>query len=253
MGWNTSQTSSSTTVTKQLPINRFSSLDSVPIRVAMLSAASAQELMTATGISRETANRVAAFVKKRPLHSIYELLQVEGLSHEEVERIRRCSLFAEDTRIAITDVAPVQDGIFSNRPFAIRVRFVSVHSAAPVLVSIQVRWVGKPFTVEKKVTVRDTKNGYIDVAFGKEQRLPTGPAAFDIALFNAAGAQARFRTTCYVLPSNPFSLNLSPNINFVTGTFSARGVRSGNNYVTAINVTLSNGNGADVPMSSQFT
>ena len=59
--------------------------------------------------------------------------------------------------------------------------------------------------------------------------------------------------TCVVLPSNPFTVSLSPEGGFVTGSFSARGVRNGNAFDTGIGVTLINGDSSAVGVSSQFT
>ena len=248
-----SESASRTSVTPQRPVNRFSTLDNTAVRVTLLAGASVRELVEATGVSPVTAKRVAAASRTRPPRSVYDFLQLEDVKPVELEQLRRCALFAEDTRLAITDVVPVNGLIFNDKPFALRVSYSAAPPTVPILVSVGVRWAGEPFVVEKKIGSREAKAGYVDVPFGKDQRLPTGPAAFDVSLFTAAGSQARFRITCAVLPSNPFDLSLSPNANFVTGTFSARGVRDGGNFVTAINVTLSNGDGAAVPVSSQFT
>ena len=55
-----------------------------------------------------------------------------------------------------------------------------------------------------------------------------------------------------MLPSNPFSLGLSPLDHFVTGSFSLRSVRDGANYVTAMSVTLSNGDAAPVAVHPAY-
>src|SRR5262249_6518657 len=103
------------------------------------------------------------------------------------------------------------------------------------------------------ITTKDFARGYTDVSFGRTQTLPVGPATFDVRVITDAGAQATFRVTCAVLPSNPFSLSISPRDNFVTGSFSARAVRSGGSIVTVVTVTLSNGNATAAPMNTSFT
>jgi hypothetical protein len=95
--------------------------------------------------------------------------------------------------------------------------------------------------VERTVGARDARRHFVEVRFGPRQTLPSGPATFVVDLISDRGAQAGFRVTCAVLPSNPFTLAISPRDNFVTGSFSARAVRSGSSYVTAITATLSNG------------
>ncbi len=236
----------------QRPINRFSSLDHPPVDVSLLGSASARQLARTSGISAELAARIVALRKTRPLRSPYDLLPLAELTRADLERIRRCVLFVDDPRLVITDVAPVAGRIMSDRPFTLRVSFAAAASP-PALVSVRVQWAGEPFVVEKAVSARERRAGHIDVRFGKGQTLPTGPAVFRVTLSSRTGAQAKFRITCAVLPSNPFSLDLAPNSDFVTGTFSARGVRSGNAYNTSVSVTLSDGDPGDVPVQQQFT
>ena len=141
----------------------------------------------------------------------------------------------------------------SDTPFELRVSFAGAGMARPRLVSVLVSWAGKPFVVERLVSTADTKAGFVDVRFGRAQRLPAGPARFDVNLFGEGGGQASFSVTCAALPSNPLSLGLSPNAHFVTGTFSARGVLVGTAYSTAINVTLFNGDANGAQMTGGFT
>ncbi len=115
-----------------------------------------------------------------------------------------------------------------------------------------VEWAGEPFVVEQLLTPDDLVRRFVDVAFDDEQTLPTGSAVFHVRLMNAIGGEARFRVTCVVLPSNPLALVLGPDVAYVTGTWSARGVRHGNAFDTGIAVTLMNGDGADVPMEQGF-
>jgi hypothetical protein len=239
-------------VAPQRPLNRFSTLDSPTVQVAPLHTMK-EEMLTAAGVTPAMAGAVVAQARGGAVRSALDLLSIEGLSAKEREQIARRTLFADDARIAIVDVAPVDGRIMSGRAFALRVAFAALPAAAPVLASARVQWAGEPFTVERLVGAAEARRGYVDLLFDAERSLPTGPATFFVSLFNGAGARARFRATCAVLPSNPFSLQLSPNTNFVTGTFSLRAVRRGNAFETDVNVTLSNGDAAPVPMSSQYT
>src|SRR5262249_17767002 len=148
---------------------------------------------------------------------------------------------------------PKAGRVMSNRPFAIRVQFASVPAAPPILARIAVEWAGRPFVVEQRVTPANVRAGYVDVRFDRSRTLPAGPAVFRAALATRQGGKAEFRVTCMVLPSNPFSLSLSPSGSFVTGTFIARGVRSGQAYDRGIAVTLSNGSSSAASVSPQFT
>jgi len=154
-------------------------------------------------------------------------------------------------QVAILDVQPVGGRVMSDRPFQLRVYFVS---DAPYdgVVSILTLWAGTPFTVERRIGAADHERGHVDVEFSAEQSLPTGPATFVVGLIVESGAQADFRVSVAVLPSNPFDLRLSPRDNFVTGTFSARAVRSGDAYQTDVTMTLSNGDAGPVAMRTDF-
>lgn len=234
------------------PLNRFGILDSTPVDVAQLGRADAALINRITGVTPAAARKLVAYRRKRPLRSVDDLASLR-LSPRNVERLRRSGLFEDDHRLVITDVRPHPARIMSDRPYTLRVSFAAGGRAHARLVSIRVSWVGEPFVVERLVAARDRKAGFLDVRFGRGHRLPPGPARFDVDLFGASGAQASHGVTCAVLPSNPLSLSLSPNAHFVTGTFSARGVREGGNFTTTINVTVFNGDAGAVSMTGSFT
>ncbi len=233
-------------------MGRFGVLDSTPVTVVMLGSADAAKIAKTTGISPAAARKLVAYRRRRPLCSVDDLA-VLHLSSRDVERLRRSGLFDGDHRLVVTDVGPRGGRIMSDRPYVLRVSFVAGDQADPRLVSARVSWAGEPFVVERLVGPANRKAGFVDVRFARAQRLSPGPARFDVNLFGANGAQASFRVTCAVLPSNPLSVSLSPNAHFVTGTYSARGVREGGNYTTAVNVTVLNGDGSAVFMTGGLT
>lgn len=119
--------------------------------------------------------------------------------------------------------------------------------------SVRVDWVGETFVNELRLDAAAALAGQVDVRFDEEQTLPVGAASFTVTLFNAAGSASQFTTTSGVLPSNPFSLQLGPHQDFVTGTWSARAVRHGDAFDTGVAVTLFNGNPTAVPVRPDFT
>lgn len=237
----------------QRPINHFSALDDEPARVLLLATASAATISRISGLSARAAKQIITLRSKRRDFTLMDLYGFQGVRLADLEHLRRKSVFPTDEHVVITSVAPAKRRIMSEKPFALRIAFVSPKRTQPILACVRVEWVGASFGVEQRVTAANRRSGYVDVAFDKKRTLPTGPAIFRASLFTENGSQARFRATCVVLPSNPFSLALSPNANFVTGTFSARGVRNGNAFETAISVTLNNGDGASVSVQPQFT
>lgn len=234
-----------------LPITRYSPFDSDPQDVRTFAEHTVSSLAKAAGVPTKVAAKVVTAARRRPLYTAAQLSQL-GIQPSTVRRIVNAGLFAEDPRIVIGDVQPVGGRIMSDRPFRLRVSFSSA-AAANGLVRVNTEWAGEPFVVERFVTVKEVARGYVDVLFDRTQTLPVGPATFYVSLLTDEGAQAEFRITCAVLPSNPFSLSLSPRDHFVTGSFSARAVRQGTSIVTVVTVTLSNGNPTAVAVNNGFT
>ncbi len=237
----------------QRPVNRYSALDNEPTQILSLATASASVISKISGLSTEAAKQIVALRAKRREFTLFDVYRLPGIQLADLEPLRRKSLFPSDEHVLITSVTPTRGRIMSRTPFAVRIAFASPKRAQPVLASVQVEWAGDRFTVEQRINPRSRRTDYVDVGFDEKRSLPTGPAVFRASILTEKGAQATFRTTCVVLPSNPFSLSLYPNVNFVTGTFSARGVRSGNAFDTSINVTLNNGDASSVSVQPQFT
>jgi hypothetical protein len=177
----------------------------MPVAVVLLKRAAARAIVRATGIAHATARKLVAERRRRPVRSVDDLAS-HRLSRRDVERLRRSGLFDDDHRVVITDVRPHRERIMSNRSFRLRVSFAAGGRANARLVSVRVSWTGQPFVVERLVEVRDRRAGFVDVRFARGQQLPPGPARFDVDLFSDSGAQASYRVTCAVLPSNPLPL-----------------------------------------------
>lgn len=237
----------------QRPINRYSRLDNEPLKVLRLATANAKSMTDVLGISARLAEQIVSYRKKFPLGRRTDLYAIPGADRAGVERIRRRSLLESDNCAIITDLSPLTGRIMSHRPFALRLGFAAVPKAQPVLARVAVEWAGRPFVVEQRITPANLKAGCVDVRFDRKHTLPPGVAVFRAVLSTRQGGQAEFRATSIVLPSNPFSLSLSPSGSFVTGTFSARGVRNGNAFDTGVDVMLSNGDGSSASVSPQFT
>jgi hypothetical protein len=237
----------------QRPINRLSDLDNQSAVVLRLATATAARMSAVLKIPARLAKQIVAVRRQGRLRRHIDLYSLRGANRAAIERIRRRSLLEDDLHAIITELSPADGRVMSHRPFAMRLQFASVSAAPPVLARIVVEWAGRPFVVEQRVTPANVRAGYVDVRFSRTQALPPGPVVFRASLTTRQGGQALFRVTCMVLPSNPFSLSLSPAGNFVTGTFSARGVRNGSAFDTGIAVTLSNGANAAVDVSPLFT
>jgi hypothetical protein len=236
---------------RALPVSRYSPLDSTPLEIRPFSEHTARSLAKAAGVPLTVAAKVVAAARRKSLVSAAQIAAM-GIQPGSVRRLVHAGLFNGDARVAITNVQPVAGRVMSDRPFRLRV-WVSSGDPCNGLVRVTTEWAGETFVVERFVSAKDVSRGYVDVHFDRTQTLPVGPAAFNVSLITDRGAQAEFRVTCAVLPSNPFSLSVSPRDHFVTGSFSARAVRQGSSFVTVVTVTLSNGNSSAVPMNTGFT
>lgn len=231
-------------------ITRYSPLDSIPRDVPVLSARTVASIAKVAGIHPNLAARVTAAAHRSPLRSAMDLAAL-GLSAREVRLLASACLFQEDLRVAICDVQPAKGRIMSRQPFRLEVSFASAAKCTGFLRAL-VEWAGLPFAVERALSAKEMAKGKASVPFSTKQGLPVGPATFHVSLYTDQGAHASFRVTCAVLPSNPFSLSISPRDNFVTGSFSARAVRQGTSFVTVMTVTLSNGDSTPVSMQNGF-
>jgi len=189
---------------------------------------------------------------ERPANAAHALALLPAVSGEVREQALRSLVFPGDDRLAIVDVEPVDGRILSGRPYALHVRFVASALNPPLLASVVVEWAGDTFVAEMLVRPEDLQRGSLFVEFDERQMLPVGSATFNVQMLTGLGARAAFRVTCVVLPANPFALVVGPNSDFVTGTWSARGVRHGSAYDTGVAVTLMNGDGAVVAVRSSF-
>ncbi len=237
-------------VLPQRPISRFGMFDDSPRQVAVLAELDPAALRKQVGGRLAGAAKVADQLKAGADPVIGSALASSDPAIRE--RLLRNLVHPADRRLAILDVQPVGGPVMSGQPFDLRVVFAAAALVPPRLVSVRVDWAGESFVNETRLDAETARAGQVDVHFDEEQTLPVGAATFTVTLFNAAGSASTFVTTSGVLPSNPFSLRLDPDQNFVTGTHSARAVRHGAAYDTAIAATLFNGNPTAVPVRPDF-
>ncbi|PYL25979.1 MAG: hypothetical protein DMF37_03435 [Verrucomicrobia bacterium] len=237
-----------------LAANAFGVLDSQPSSFVNISRASSAQLRKLLGLPAKVAARIVALRKKGQLTCLAELRAVPGLQHRAFKSVWNKVFFDRDGSLRIRDVTAARRFIWSGKPFALRVDFGNASDSPVVVVSVIARWAGEPFVVEHEIGPDESRKGQAEIEFDAERTLPVGPAEFCIALYRADGAQASFRRTFFVLPSNPLSLSLSPAGAIVTGTWSARGayVGSSDTFSTQLGFTIANGDGSAVTMNRRL-
>jgi hypothetical protein len=235
-----------TTVRRSLPLpalaaDRYGEFDSETLLVEPLRsvdpndfaqrfAVSAEAVRIATDLEgKDWASAAGAVVRERP-----DLLA-------DLRRIHANTLRSTEASLVITDVLAAEV-VLSNTPFTLLVHHVNAADAPVDVASVQVSWAGDPFVVQRAVG-RPKTEGVVEVAFDADRTLPVGPAEFLVTLLRADGAQATFRRSVYVLPSNPLALSLSPAGARVTGSWSARGdyLPGTDSFLTECEITIANG------------
>lgn len=233
------------------PANAFGENDSTPHAYFDLSRVKPSELSKRLGISAKEATALLKAHKAAPILESSQLDGVKGLSKRSTERLRTRLLLSGDTGIYISDVTVRDRFLFSNTAFELTAAFVNRSASPAAILSVTVLWNGEPFVVEKEVTKEEAERGETSLIFDEHRTLPVGQAEFLVVLYRADGAQATFRKTYWVLPSNPLSLSLSPAGATVTGTWSARGeFQPGpDRFLTQVTITIANGDANPVGMN----
>lgn len=240
---------------KTKPANSFGLYDSVPFALVDINHASNEELVQHLRVTPKIADRIIALREIESISNLEQLRSIKALPARTFEHIKGKVLFAGDLRLHILDVTAQDEYIFSHKPFALHVHYANPSELPAAIVSVTVLWAGEPFVVEQELTPEEVQRDRVDVEFDEERTLPVGPVEFRVALYRLDGAQASFRKTFYVLPSNPLSLSLSPAGATVTGTWSARGALQGgsDSFLTECTITIANGNSSSVSINRGVT
>ncbi|MEP6503143.1 MAG: hypothetical protein ABJD97_07435 [Betaproteobacteria bacterium] len=233
-----------------LPAGRFGASDTPSFTLSRLSEAGSAAFLKRARVSPAASKLLRAAIAPRPPVALAALARSHPRHSADFQRVYAMTYGADETPLHIVDVAPRVGHVPSNLPFALEVEYQNAGEQAVVVASVTVLWAGEPFTVETELKGHDKRSDRLVVEFGREQTLPVGQAEFHVALYRADGAQASFRRTVFVLPSNPLSLSVAPAGATVTGTWSARGDYHPENdtFVTDIQVTIANGDAASVAM-----
>ena len=233
-----------------LPVNRYHKSDSVPFSVFDVKKVAIKDLLKFK-ISSNSAKKFNDLRKQKQIDSTNEIQNIMDIGKKDLEILRRCGYAKKDQKFAITDIQPNDKYIYSFKPFSLKISVLNPSLKKLALVSAKVFWKGNPFIVEKEISQNEIKRSEIILKFNTKQTLPPGPAAFHVNLFDIEGGQSSFKVTCVVLPSNPLSLNLAPDIYWVTGSYSLRGHynSSTDKFVTVVKISIFNGNSHSVTMS----
>lgn len=223
-----------------------------PLRPIDINRASPSVLREALGLPPARVDRIMRARKKRPLRDADDLATAAGLTRSEMARISGRVFGRVRSEVVLLDAAIEGVRIFSHRPWAIRVRFLPPTNGSVAIVSVEVRWNGKPFVLQRRVSRAENGRGELRVAVGRQHWLPPGPIELLVTLYDSLGGASTQCLETWVLPSNPLSLFVSPaNRSIYNG--SVRPDWQAPNWVTAVNLTFVNGDPGAVAIQRGMT
>jgi hypothetical protein len=118
--------------------------------------------------------------------------------------------------------------------------------------SLDVRWKGRPFVVQREVTTEENEKGELRFTLDESHAVPPGPVELRLTLYDSLGGANTRGLEAWVLPSNPLSLFVSPrNRSIFNG--SVRPDWAPPNWSTAINLSFVNGDAASVTLNRGMT
>ena len=212
---------------------------------ADLNTAPAQLLAERLGLSRKAAANIVSERRRKRFDGPASLDRIRGVPADTWRSKRWRVATGGDAHPHITSLAIARrPHILSDRPFALTLGFRAASDADIEVVQTTIFWKGRPYSIQQKVTPRESRRGELVLRFGKKDSLPVGPTRFQVRLFDTAGGTVEAGIGTYVLPSNPLQVHLTPgNSHYLSWV--ARPVLNiaNRSFTTVIDWTVSNTTG----------
>lgn len=214
--------------------------------------ASKKELIDDLKLSEEAVNQLIKIRKQRPIRDLDDLAAAAALNSREAAKLAGRVVGQIRPQVVLLSTAIEGANIFSYRPWAVSARFLPPTGGNVVVASLEVRWKGEPFVVQREITKMENDNGSLEMRLTEEYALPPGPIELRLTIYDSLGGASTKILTAWVLPSNPLSLFVSPaNRSIYNG--SVRPDWNPPNWVTGINLTFVNGDGVPVLLNQPVT
>ena len=209
-------------------------------------------MLVAVGLTRDEARAVIKHRRRLPIASHRDLARIAGMPPARLAKIADRVVPLLRDEVAILEVNVIKERVMSDAPWGLEVLFRAPHDAPVALATLRVEWRGRPFVVERNVTGKQSSSGRLLFKLGDDHALPSGPIGVSLRLYDTRGGCDQHHCELMVYPSNPLSLFVSPrNRSIYNG--SVRPDWSNPNWVTAINVTLVNGDATAVTLLQNAT
>jgi hypothetical protein len=224
----------------------------VPVRPIDVNRASRRVLRAELGLSAARVNRILRARARRPLRDARDLAAAARLSAREAAALADRVVGLIRPEVVLLDAAIERGRLFSDRPWAVQVRFLPPTDGAVAVASLEVRWRGRPFLLQRRVSAAESARGVLRLAAGRAHALPPGPVELLVTLYDTRGGAATHCREAWVLPSNPLTLFVSPaNRSIYNG--SVRPDWQAPRWVTAVNLTFVNGDASRVVLQRPMT
>jgi hypothetical protein len=212
--------------------------------VVDLNAARRPEL-EAAGLSADGVARLFKVRRSRPIRDLDDLAALIELRPAQRRALRDRLVGAVRPEVVLLAVEVSGDRIHSDRRWSLDLRFLPPIDGRAVLAAVEVTWQGAPFVVEHEISLEESQSGAARLEMSDEFALPPGPIELTVTLYDDLGGASSRELSAWVLPSNPLSLFISArNRSIYNG--SVRPDWHDPNWVTALNITLINGDATDV-------
>jgi len=212
--------------------------------VVDLNAARRPEL-EAAGLSADVVTHLFRIRRSRPIRDLDDLAALAKLRPAQRRALRDRVVGAVRAEVVLLAVEVPGDRIHSDHAWSLDLRFLAPTDGRSVLAAVEVTWAGTPFVVEHEISPEDSESGATRLDLSDEFALPAGPIELTVTLYDDLGGASSRELSAWVLPSNPLTLFISArNRSIYNG--SVRPEWQDPNWVTAINITLLNGDATDV-------
>jgi Metallo-peptidase family M12B Reprolysin-like len=212
---------------------------------ARINADSTAVLAARLDITARVATAIVQERRRKPFDALGSLKRIKAVPKDIWWKKRWLITTGRDSHPHIT---PLELGrsphILSKKPFDLSLGFVAALAAPVELVQTTILWRGKPYSIQQRVTQRESKHGKLRLRFGKRDSLPVGPVRFQIRLFDSAGGTVEAGIGTYVLPGNPLQVQLTPGNAHFLGWVARPTLNIGDrSFTTVIDWTVSNTTG----------
>lgn len=216
---------------------------SAPVRKLDVNRASAEELIE-QGFAAGAVKKLLGARRRALLLGHDEIIAAGGFKGRARE-LAATLVGASRPEVVLLDATAPKGRLFSNTPWSLDIRFAAPTGDKVTLISVDVRWQGRPFTVQQIVTDEESAAGRVTFQADAEHGLPPGPAELCVTLYDDGGGADGCTLGYWVLPSNPFSMFLSPGARAIYGG-SVRPDWRDPRWETPVTVTFVNGDASEV-------